>query len=642
MPFPAPMPITADDDAIRAALDQAVLPPLLPALAHATGDLSLLRPELRPDPLLLGDPTGGLTPAQESAIRALALDVLIRYRDGGCRLAPAPSHADLEEIMAFAVGGLPMGEYVPLLAEELSITGEDLRAPGWRADEVAPGVAFRVAIIGAGMSGLLAAYRLQQVGIPFVIVEKNDEVGGTWWENTYPGCRVDNPNHLYSYSFAQKDDWPQHYSTQEALFEYFRAFADEHDLRRHVRFDTEVRSVTFDDATSTWALQVRSADGSEETIEANAVVSAVGQLNRPLMPDIPGIDTFEGPWFHSARWDHGVDLRGKRVAVIGTGASAAQFIPIVAEEAGELLVFQRTPNWLGPTPDYHEDVSDGLRWLYTHVPFYSQWHRFWIFWRTADGVLPGVTVDPAWEPRDRSVSPLNEEIRVLMAMYLELEFADRPDLLAKVMPSYPPAAKRVIRDNGVWARTLKRDDVQLLTEGIAEVTPRGVRTVDGQEHPVDVIVYGTGFQASHFLEPMRVTGRGGVDLHQQWGGDARAYLGVTVPGFPNLFCLYGPNTNIVINGSIIYFSECGVRYILGLLRLVLEGGHRAVDVRRDVHDAFNERVDAQNRMMAWGASAVNSWYKSASGRVSQNWPFTLLEYWQWTKAPDPADYALLD
>ncbi len=233
-------------------------------------------------------------------------------------------------------------------------------------------------------------------------------------------------------------------------------------------------------------------------------------------------------------------------------------------------------------------------------------------------------------------------VRQMLTAYIGVEFADRPDLLPKVLPTYPPGAKRMLRDNGVWAGALKRDNVRLVTDPIREITPTGVRTADGEAHDVDVIVYGTGFHASKFLTPMTVRGRGGVDLHEHWAGEARAYLGISVPGFPNLFCLYGPNTNIVINGSIVYFSECGVRYILELLRLVLASGHRALDVRRDVHDRFNEQVDAENRRMAWGASDVNTWYKNASGRISQNWPFTLLQYWQRTLRPDPHDYELIE
>jgi 4-hydroxyacetophenone monooxygenase len=641
-PFVAPTEeITESDDEIRAALDEAELPPLLPALAYLTGDLSLLRDDLRPDPLLIGMPQGGLTETQQAEAKELALRALVVYRDNGCKPAPIPADAELLRIMEYAVGGAAMDDYLPLLEEELAYRGEDRRAPRWRAEEIAPGVDFSFVIVGAGMSGLLAAHRLKQAGIRFVIVEKNDDVGGTWYENSYPGCRVDNPNHNYSYSFAQRHDWPFHFSTQDVLLDYFRRCADAFDLRGDIRLRTEVLAAEWSDEDVRWNVRVRGADGTEETLSANALISAVGQLNRPNFPDIEGTGTFAGPTFHSARWDHDVDLRGKRVAVIGTGASAVQFIPEIAPDAGELLVFQRTPAWFGPTPDYHDPVSTGQCWLYAHVPSYSEWNRFWIFWRMGDGVLDGVRVDENWDAGGGSVSAANEMVRLILGEYIKAEFADRPDLVDKVLPVYPPGAKRMLRDNGIWARTLKRDNVQLITEHIDAITPRGLRTANGVEHEVDVLIYGTGFQASKFLTPMKVTGRAGIDLHEQWNGDARAYLGITVPGFPNLFCLYGPNTNIVINGSIVYFSECEVRYLLGCVRMLLEGGHRALDVRKDVHDEFNEQVDAENKRMAWGWSDVNSWYKNAHGRVAQNWPFTLLEYWQRTREPNADDFELL-
>ena len=628
--------ITATDDEIRKAVSEAEIPPLLPALAYLTGDLSLLRDDLRPDPLLLAMEQGGLTEEQLSTARELAVDTLVKYRDAGSKPAPIPEDDVLLRIMEYAVGGQEMAAYLPLLEEELAYRGEDRRAPAWHID---PAIDFHVVIIGAGMSGLLAAHRLRQAGVPFVIIEKDREVGGTWWENSYPGCRVDNPNHNYSYSFAQRHDWPFHFSTQDVLLDYFRNCADTFELREHIHFNTSVESVAWDDATETWTVEVHGPAGPE-TMRANAVISAVGQLNRPKLPDIKGRDSFKGPAFHSARWDHDVDLRGKRVGVIGTGASAMQLIPEIATVVGEMTVFQRTPAWMGPTPDYHEAVSEGLKWLYEHVPSYSEWNRFWIFWRMGDGGLPNFRVDPEWTANGESVSAVNDFVRLMLVEYLKAEFGDRPDLLDKVTPHYPPGAKRMIRDNGIWARTLKRENVELVTDEIREITPKGVVTADGEEHHFDVLIYGTGFSASKFLTPMKVTGRGGIDLHEQWNGDARAYLGVTVPGFPNLFCLYGPNTNIVVNGSIVYFSECGVRYILGCLRLLLENQAKAIEVRKDVHDTFNEAVDAENKVMAWGASEVNSWYKNEHGHVAQNWPFTLLEYWQRTKEPDPEDYVL--
>jgi 4-hydroxyacetophenone monooxygenase len=637
-PTDACPPITASDDELRAILGEAELPPLLPALAYLTGDLSLLREELRPNPLTFGMPQGGLGEEQQAAVRAIALDALGRFRDGGSRPAPPPRDEDVLRVMEFAVGGADMAAYLPLLEEELAHRSEDRRAPGWHRRDVAPGVPFRVLIVGAGMSGLLAAHRLRQAGVDFTVVEKNDDVGGTWLENGYPGCRVDNPNHNYSYSFAQRHDWPYFYSTQDVLLRYLRECADEFGVRDAIRFRSEVRAAAWSDAEQRWSVVVAGPDGAEQTLTVDAVISAVGQLNRPLYPGIEGRDSFRGPAFHSARWDHGVDLRGKRVAVIGTGASAMQLIPEIAKVVGRLDVYQRTPAWIGPTPEYHDPVPEKLRWLYRHVPSYSEWHRFCIFWRMGDGALEGVRVDPAWNGGGRSVSATNDMLRALLTAYIDAEFAGRPDLREVVLPDYPPGAKRLIRDNGVWARTLKRENVRLVTTAIERITPDGVATEDGALHPADVLIYGTGFEASNFLTPMKVTGRHGLDLHEHWKGDARAYLGIAIPGFPNLFCLYGPNTNIVINGSIIYFSECGVRYILGCVEELLRRGARSLEVKREVHDAFNEVVDAENRRMAWGASDVNSWYKNRLGRVSQNWPFTLLAYWQQTLRPDPADF----
>jgi 4-hydroxyacetophenone monooxygenase len=632
--------ITAGDEEIRAALLEAEIPPLLPALAHATGDMSLLRPELRANPFLVTAPQGGLDDDQLALARRIALEALVHYRDAGCPSPPPLTEGRLQQLVEHVTSGLAGADHMPLLAEELAVDGSDPRAPGWQLGHIAPGRHFKVAIIGAGMSGLLAAYRLVQAGIEVVILEKNEDVGGTWLENSYPGCRVDVSNHYYSYSFAQRDDWPQHFSTRQELLSYFRRCAEDLGISRCIRFGTEVVSAAFSDHSLSWTLAVRTPAGAGEPVEADAVISAVGQLNRPRMPDIAGAGSFAGESFHSARWDHRVDLSGKRVAVIGSAASAIQFVPHVAENAAQLSVFQRTANWMVPTPGYQEPVAPGLLWLFRHVPFYAEWHRFSIFW-AMEGMLIAADADPAWQPKDRSVGAFNEGLRVVLTAYLEEQFGDRPDLLAKVVPDYPPAAKRPLRDDGTWARTLKRDNVELVTVPITEIGPAGVITADGTEHPADVIIYGTGFEASRFLQPIRVQGRGGADLHERWGADARAYMGITVPGFPNFFLLYGPNTNIVINGSIIFFSECEVRYVLGCLRLLLDSGHAALECRAEPHDEYNRRIDEGNLYKAWGVSSVNTWYKSATGRISQNWPFSLLAFWEQTLNPDPSAYEFL-
>jgi 4-hydroxyacetophenone monooxygenase len=635
--------ITESNDAIRRALAEAHLPSLLPALAHLTGDLGVLRPELRPDTSsMVGDPSGFVGgEAAAQAARDLALSVLAKFRDAGCPAPRPPSDDFLRAILKWISPEANVEPYLPIIKEELSVGADDPRAPQWKKSQVAPSREFRVAIIGAGMSGLLAAHRLQQAGVPCVIFEKNAEVGGTWYENSYPGCRVDVANSFFSYSFAQRSDWPNHYSTQPALLAYFKECAERFDLRKLVRFETEVREAAWQDDRSVWRIRVRKPDGSEETIEANALISAVGQLNQPKLPEIAGMQKFAGPSWHSARWNHDVSLAGKRVAVIGTGATAAQFVPVIAERVAQLDVYQRTPNWMLPAPDYHAEIPPGQRWTFSHVPHAGHWHRFWLFWRTGDGMfLPRVRVDERWGPREDSLSAGNEELRALLAQALRDQLADRPDLIPKLVPNYPPGSKRILVDNGVWCQALKRPNVSLLTDGIREITATGVVDAHGIERPADVIIYATGFQASKFLTPMKILGRNGADLHRQWDGNARAYLGLVAPSFPNFFFMYGPNTNIVVNGSIIYFSECEMNYIASAIRMLLESGKSSLDCKRDVHDRYNAWIDAGNSRMAWGVSKVNSWYKSASGRVAQNWPFTLLEYWQQTRSVNADDYVL--
>jgi len=638
-------PLPADDAALRGALTDCELAPLLPAVAHLTGDHSLLRDDLRPAPGGFMQPPS-LNEEQQAAVVDTAFAALTRWRDAGRPPAPVTSEADLVRLMEFAIGESVDPMYLGLLEEELEPGGVDLRAPQWHKRDLAPDRAFTVAIIGAGMSGLLTAHRLQQAGVDFVIVEKNDDVGGTWWENTYPGCRVDVPNHLYSYSFAQRADWQFRFTPQTLLIEYFREVADHFGLREHIRFGTEVASAVYDEVTEQWQLALRgpgATGDADETLVADALVSAVGQLNRPRFPDIEGRDSFAGPSFHSARWDHSVPLAGRKVAVIGTAASAVQLMPHVSDQVGpdgNLLIFQRSPNWISTNPAYTQPLPDGLRWMAAHVPGYLQWYRFTLFWGLTEGGLPACRVDPNWDGGGRSVSEINDLLRQFSVAGIEAQLAERPDLLAVAIPPYPPMAKRMLIDDGRWWRTLEADTTALVTDRIERITPTGVVTSDGTEHAVDVIIYATGFQASDFLLPMQVTGVGGVDLHEWWADNPRAYLGVTIPRFPKLFCLYGPNTNIVANGSIIFFSECGARYAVDCIRLLLETGTSRLDLREDVLDAFGAKIDEGNANMAWGASDAKSWYKNRTGKVTQNWPFNLVEYWERTKQVDANDYSL--
>jgi 4-hydroxyacetophenone monooxygenase len=630
----------ASEKAIDAALEAAHLPALVAAIACITDDAGWLKPEWRPTYNPLERNEIGVSAQEQAAIKAAARKVIQSLLDGELKPKASPSPALVGKLMSFVTGAdIPNG-YDDFLADELAIGATSTKDPNWSAAEKAKAKAMKVLVIGAGMSGLLTGIRLGQAGVPYEIIEKNADVGGTWLENTYPGCRVDSSNHMYSYSFEPNHQWPNHFSPQPVLLDYFRGVADRYDLRKHIRFETTLVEAVFDEARSLWRVKLKDGNG-ERWVEANAVITAVGQLNRPRLPDIRGRDSFKGVSFHSAEWRHDVDLTGKTVAVIGAGASAFQFVPEIAGKVAHLEIFQRTPPWAFPTPHYHDQVPEGMKWLLETLPTYDKWYRFFLFWMVTDGFLAGVRADPDWKGPTTAVSEANMQFREMMTFAIAAQIGEaHKDLLGKVIPQYPLGGKRALLDNGVWLQALQRDNVDLITDPIAEITETGLVTQDGVAHDVDVIIYGTGFHASRFLYPMKFVGKGGVSLEDKWSGDPRAYLGMTTPGFPNLFMIYGPNTNIVVNGSIIFFSECSVRYIVGCLKLLLDKDAASIECRQDVHDAFNIRVDEGNKLMAWGSPVVTSWYKNEAGRVTQNWPFALVDYWNATVAPNPDDFVI--
>ncbi|HVW67962.1 MAG TPA: NAD(P)/FAD-dependent oxidoreductase [Steroidobacteraceae bacterium] len=621
------------------AVQKAHFHALLMSIVHLTGDVGLLTEERRARITDFVATDNGIAAEENARVRALARQVLTDHFAG--RLPPAPplDAKAIQRMMDFITGTTLPERYLPFLQEELGIASADPRHPGWSVTPAqrASGE-LNTLVIGAGMSGLLAAIRLQQAGIAFQVLEKNADVGGTWLENTYPGCRVDSNNQLYSYSFAPNAAWPQFFSTQPVLLEYFRGIADRYELRRHIRFNTTVEKMVFDAAAGTWNVTVRKPDGTAEQLTARIVISAVGQLNRPRFPDIPGRTGFRGDSFHSAQWRHDVPLQGRRVACIGTGASAFQFIPEIATEDCRIEVFQRTPPWLMPTPEYHDDVPAGERWALANIPYYLSWYRFWLFWLYVDGFHEFVKCDAAYQGDGRAVSASNAAVRERFEAVLRAQVGDRAALLEHVIPRYPFGGKRTLRDNGKWISTLKRPNVSLVTSAITRIDPDGIVTADGRHHPADVIIYGTGFQASRFLWPMQVIGSGGLTLQDKWGADARAYLGMTIPGFPNLFCLYGPNTNLVVNGSIIMFSECAMRYTMQALHHMQARGLKSLEVNEAVYDAYNRRIDQANSAMSWGIEGVSNWYKSPTGRVSQNWPLHTVDYWAMTREFDPSEY----
>jgi 4-hydroxyacetophenone monooxygenase len=622
-------------DLLRSALAAADAATLLLVLVHLTRERSWLeaaRPhiqgpmsyqELMPDEL-------------RAAIRRALFDLLaVSQRND----APPPDDALLREMMSVAAGEPVPDEYVPMMREDLTQSSLAARSLRWRRRPEAPVLRDHpVIIIGAGMSGLLAAIQLREAGLPFTIFEKNPSVGGTWYENTYPGCGVDTPNHFYSFAFEPNHEWSHYFAKRDELWTYFERVADKYALRPHIRFGREVTAATFDEARAIWRVTARTAGGAVETAEAPILISAVGALNRPKLPEIAGRERFAGPAFHTAQWPRDFDWRNQHVAMIGTGASGHQVGPSIAPEVAQLTIFQRSPHWVVPNPNYHRDVSPGKKWALAHIPHYLRWYRFQLFWGFADGLHPALQVDPDWPSPQRSLNAVNERHRRFMERHIRGQLPDRPDLLAKVIPDYPPYGKRILIDNH-WYEMLRRPNVELVTDAIEAIERAGVRTRDGKLWPADALVFATGFQVSRMLGPMAITGRGGRALREVWGADdARAYMGMTVPGFPNFFMLLGPNTGLAHGGNQIFMSECQVRHVMLALRELIESGARTVECRQEVHDRYNEEVDRLHAGMVWTHRGVTNWYRNPQGRVFAVSPWRLVQYWAMTSRFGRQDY----
>ncbi len=479
---------------------------------------------------------------------------------------------------------------------------------------------YRVVVIGAGFGGIGMAISLRRAGIDdFLIVDGADDLGGTWRDNTYPGASCDVPSNLYSFSF-RPESWSRRFPAQPETLAYLRALAAEHGLGRHIRFGSHVAAAEFDERRAVWTLTLDSGD----TLQATVVVSAVGQLNRPALPDIAGRDDFAGPSWHSARWDHGVDVTGKRVAVVGTGASAIQFVPEVARSAAHVDVYQRSAPYVLPKPDRPYRQAEHV--IFDKFPIVLKADRLRIF-LYGELLTSGFVVSPKL-----LAAPMR-----LWRRQLQAQITD-PRLREKCIPDYVMGCKRVLFSND-WYPALARPNVDLVTSPIARIVPDGMVTTDGDVRKADVIVYGTGFKTLDFLAPMRVTGRGGRHLHDAWRDGAEAYLGITVPGFPNFFMLYGPNTNLGGN-SIIYMLEGQIGYVVSAIRALAGENLAWIDVRPDVQRAFSTWVAKASRATVW-QSGCRSWYTTASGRNTNNWPDHTFLYRHRVRHFDLAKYRVM-
>lgn len=620
------------------ALKAADVAPLLMVLVHLGGDpawLDRIAPHIQ-GPWSFHEHTPD---ELKSELCQAVVDLLVEYASTGRQLPITPPMHLLPRMLDVCTGQHVPPEYHAMVLEEMDLAGDDPKTVKWREPVARETLDhFNVLVIGAGFSGVAMGIKLKEAGIPFTIIEKNETVGGTWYENSYPGCGVDTANHFYSYSFNNNHDWDHFFAKRDEIFHYIQRNADANALGDQIRYNEEVTSAVWDDVAQLWRVEIRGNDGRSSSATANVVVSAVGQLNRPQMPTIPGMEDFEGPAFHTARWNHEADIAGRRVGLIGTGASGMQVGPAIAPIVDNLTIFQRSPHWAMANPLYFETVSDDKKWVLKNIPFYAKWFRFQLFWSSSDGFHPMLQIDPTWPDQKRSLNAANAKIREQLEAHIATELNNDADLIRKSTPDYPPYGKRMLRDNH-WYRMLTRSNVDLVTEHIDHIEKDAVVTKDGVRHPVDVLVFATGFQARRMLSPMHIEGRNGVTIRESWGeDDPRAHLGMTMPGFPNLFLIYGPNTNLAHGGSAVFHSECQIRYIMQAIRELVETGATSVEVKEKPFWDYQDKVDAAHRGMVWSHPGVTSWYKNAAGRVTQNSPWRLVDYRNLTEVFDPSEY----
>ncbi|RDI50906.1 DUF4873 domain-containing protein [Nocardia mexicana] len=477
-----------------------------------------------------------------------------------------------------------------------------------------------IVIVGAGFGGIGTAIELRRAGIEdFVVLEKADEIGGTWRENTYPGCGCDFMSLMYSFSFEPNRRWTRMFARQPEILDYLRRTVDRHDLRRHIRLRSEVVALDFDDAADRWTVSL--ADGRQ--VRPRVVVMAPGPLHEPSIPDFPGRDSFRGTSFHSAQWDHDFDVTGKRIAVIGTGASAVQFVPQIAKQAAQVTVFQRTPHWVVPKPDRR--LSGTEHAAFRFVPGAQRLYRWAVYWGY-ESMIPAF-MNPALMRRVESVArgQLRRQVR-------------DPELRRRLTPDYRLGCKRILVSNNYYP-ALQRENVELVTDSVDRITESGIATSDGREREFDAIVYGTGFKISDRFTGQHIVGANGRTIQEAWRGGMEAFLGVAVHGFPNLFLIVGPNSGGG-HQSIVFMIEAQARYIRQCVERMRRTSGTRIEVRAATQHEFNRRLQAKLAGTVWNSGGCHSWYLDEHGLNRAAWPGSSVSYWRTMRRPDPGHFDL--
>ncbi|MGW5381233.1 flavin-containing monooxygenase [Nocardia sp. NPDC003963] len=632
---------------LRNAIAECDPAPLLMAMVHATGDTGLLeefgarltleepgnhyRTGIRPTA-----PPGTYPDDVAADIRARARELLTT--ESAAELA-VPDDELFRRMASVCTAQRVDAEFVPILLEQAGFTKNRRRVPV----TTTPPADFEVIVIGAGIVGINAGIKLGEAGFRYTIFEERDDIGGTWHRNTYPGAAVDTPSHYYSYSFELNPNWSKYYPTGPEYQNYLLDVVDKYRLRDHIRFGTRVRSATWLTEENRWEVVTEDRDGTARRHRARAIVTALGMLNAPNIPSVPGMDTFAGTVTHTAEWDTELDLRGKRVVVLGTGCTSVQVVASIVDEVESLDVVVRSPHWLVPEKTVGGEVPDGEKWAMANLPYYDRWFRLRTYWFASDNLYVLPRIDKEWAATHRSASPANDMVLNTALEYLQKSFPERPDLIEKLTPDFRPYAKRIVKDPGFFA-ALNREHANLHRASFREVTPDGVVTTDGTFIPADVIVLATGFQLQ-FTTTIDITGRDGRTLAEVWKGgeDPRAYRGVQVSGFPNLFVTAGPNSAPNHGAGHNITGEEQVHYLIECLQYLLENEHAAMDVVQSAQDDYNDRVDTALDETVWvhPGAQVNGYYRNSAGRAVVPCPWRLVDYWTMLREPNPEDFIFL-
>lgn len=625
-----------EPDVLRAHLLQADPGVLVAVLAQMTGDATVIdryaaKISYVPDP---PERAGQTDPQTAQALAEEIIAALNAERPAG---ALAPDDREFfARLLPVVLGGEVDDEQVDLLLEQGGFRPSTPTLPR----TVPIPTTTSVAIVGAGLAGIAVALAAAEEGVTFTVYDRNEEVGGTWLTTTYPGIGVDTPSAYYSLSREVNPEWSNYYPQGAEYQAYLVALADKHDLRRHIRFGTEVEALHWDEQQHHWEIHTRGPDGTRSVDHARVVVTAAGYLNRPRFPDIKGRETFGGTSIHSAMWDPDLDLTGKRVAVIGAGCTAVQIVDACVDEVEHLTVFQRQPHWVAPRKRLTDDVPEHRRHLGRVLPYYAMWHRVKSYWGTADNNYPIILQDPEWSKTHLSINPTNDVLLKMCLDYIDQIFGAGSEMARKVTPDFAPYGKRIIRDPGGYYAALTRDHVDVEASEPAQVNAAGIVTADGRQIDLDVIIYATGYHLD-FLSTVDIQGRDGKTLAGEWGDSPRAYRGGTVPGFPNLFITSAPNYSPGHGAGANFSMEVLAHYIIECLQLMALRGATTMEVTERAFSDYVADIDAAMQKTVWCHTPdAHTYYRSQSGRVVVATPYRLVDLWQEHRAPVESDFVL--